>query len=108
MRLVTGEEHGEKEEGELTDVDAIMREVGLVSGSDSDKSIWSSEREPLSPKLGAPGRAKKRQKLGLTDESGFSLSLKKLHPHLATSNPHLETAASQGSRRAAAGRSTAH
>ena len=48
-----------------------MREAGLISGSESDKSLWSSEREPLSPKSGASGRAKKRQKLGLTDESGF-------------------------------------
>lgn len=58
------------------DTDAIMREAGLASDSEPEESeddvrILSSSRPVLDPGSGLSERSNKRQRLNLTDESGF-------------------------------------
>lgn len=59
-----------------------MREAGLISGSDSEVSLWSSEREPASSQSRGGGRANKRQKHGLRDDSGFLSVVEDVGPAL--------------------------
>ena len=102
--LITGLEEGTEEEGELADADTIMREAGLISGSDSERSGWSSEKEPLSPRSGSPGRAKKRQKLGLTDESGFLSVVEDTSPLLGEGKMTPEVRGQPGKQQRSSGR----